>query len=181
MSQIKIIAIEGAESVGKSTIAEMLSDYLDLQLIKFPNESLDSGKQSQRMLNGDDPFDPEFSQYLQNENKIETLSTLTTGTYIVDSFKLSEIVRGLANDADEQNVRSCADLLPDPDITFLITGKNYGYDSDVYGNDPYHTMITELYLTEAKHSSGRIEIINNEKSIDAVFEEVFSKLRGIDF
>lgn len=177
MSQLKIIAIEGAETTGKSTIATMLSDYLDLELIKFPNESLDSGKQSRRMLNGDDLFDPAFSQYLQNENKIETLSALIPGTYIFDSFKLSEIVHGLANDADEQYVRSCADLLPDPDITFLLTGKSYSYDTDV----TYHSMITKLYLTEAKNSSGRIEIINNEKPIDDVFEEVFRKLRGIDF
>lgn len=175
MSQLKIIAIEGAESVGKSTIAEMLADDLDIKLIKFPNESLDSGK----LLNDDDPLDPAFSRY--HENKIDALRTLRRGTYIFDGFKLSEIIYGLANGANEQDVRSCANLLPDPDITFLITGKSYGYDTDVYGNDPYHSMITKLYLTEAKNSSGRIEIINNEKPIDDVFEEVFRKLRGIDF
>lgn len=181
MSQLKIIAIEGAESVGKSTIAKMLSDYLDLELIKFPNERLDSGKQITEMLNDDDPFDPEYLQYLQNENKIDTIHALMPGTYIFDRFKLYEIVYGLASGVREQYVRSCAYLLPDPDITFLITGKSYRYDTDIYGNDPYHSMITQLYLTEAKNSSGRIEIINNEKPIDDVFEEVFRKLRGMDF
>lgn len=158
MSQLKIIAIEGADSVGKSTIAKMLSDYLDLELIKFPNGSLESGERSRLMLNA-----------------------LIPGTYVFDTYKLSEIVYGLVNDVDEQYVRSRADILPDPDITFLITGKSYRYDTDIYGNDPYHSMITKLYLTEAKNSSGRIEIINNEKPIDDVFEEVFRKFRGIDF
>lgn len=179
MSRIKIIAIEGGDHVGKSTIAEMLSDYLDIELIKFPNERLGSGKQSRRMLNDDDPFDPEYMQYLQNENKIDTLKTLVPGTYIFDRFKLSEIVDGLANGVNEQYVRSCADLLPDPDITFLLTGRSYGHDAGIYGNDEYQSTITKLYLTEAKNSSGRIEIINNEKSADAVLEEVFRKMRGI--
>lgn len=181
MSQIKIIAIEGGDNVGKSTIAKMLSDYLDIELIKFPNEQLESGKRIRKMLNGDDPFDPEYLQNLQNENKIDTIHALMPGTYIFDRYKISEIVYGLANGVNEQSVRSCAYLLPDPDITFLLTGKSYGYDADIYGNDAYQSTITQLYLTEAKNSSGRIEIINNEKPIDDVFEEVVRKLRGIDF
>lgn len=179
MSQLKIIAIEGADNVGKSTLAQTLSDYLDIELVKFPNERLGSGKQARRMLNDEDQFDPEYWQYLQNENKIDILKTLVSGTYIFDRFKLSEIVYGLANGVNEQCVRSCADLLPDPDITFLLTGRSYGHDADIYSNDEYQTVITKLYLTEAKNSSGRIEIINNEKSADAVLEEVFRKMRGI--
>lgn len=150
MSRIKIIAIDGGDNVGKSTIAKMLSDYLDIELIKFPNE-----------------------------NKIDTLKTLTPGTYIFDRYKISEVVDGLANGVNEQYVRNSADLLPDPDITFLLTGRSYGHDADIYGNDEYQSTITKLYLTEAKNSSGRIEIINNEKSADAVLEEVFRKMRGI--
>jgi len=180
MSQIKIIAIEGAENTGKSTIAEMLSDYSDIELIKFPNERLDSGKQIRRMLNGDDPFDPEYLQDLQHENKIDTLKIVTSGTYIFDRFKLSEIVYGLANDIPGPYVRNSADLLPDPDITFLLTGKSYGFDANVYGNDEFQSTITELYIAEAKNSSGRICIINNEKSIDDVFGEVMRALRGVD-
>lgn len=180
MSQLKIIAIEGGESTGKSTIAEMLSDFFDIKLIKFPNERLDSGYKIRRMLDGDDPFYPEYAQYLQNENKIETLKTLMPGTYIFDTFKLSEIVYGLANEVHEKYVRKCADLLPDPDITFLLTGKSYGYVADLFGDDDYQTTITELYLTEAKNSSGRVEIIYNKRPLDAVFVDVLWKVRGLD-
>lgn len=180
MSRIKIIAFEGANNSGKSTLAEMLSDYSDIELIKFPNERLDSGKRIRSMLNGDDPFDPEYLQELHNENKIDTLNTIVPGTYIFDMFKLSEIVYGLANDVPGEYVRNAADLLPDPEITFLLTGKSYGYDADIYGNDEYQSMITKMYLAEAKNSSGRIKIINNEKSIDEVFGEVMWELRGID-
>jgi len=179
MSQIQIIAFEGADNVGKSTLAEMLSDYLDRKLIKFPNESIDSGKQIRRMLNGNDPFDPAYSQVLQNENKIDTLKTIRPGTYIFDRFKLSEIVYGIANELSRYDVMALADGLPDPDITFLITGRSYGYDADIYGDDEYQSTITKLYLTEAKNSSGRIDTINNEKSIDDVFGEVTWALRGI--
>jgi len=172
---MKIIAIEGPDGYGKSTIARMLSEKTGYKLIKFPNETLYSGELIRKMLTGKEKLRPDVFQQLQNINKEITIKNLPNGTYIFDRYKLSEIVYGLANGLKEVNVMNLADCLPDPDITFIFVGKSYKLDNDVFGNDKYQDRIAKLFKRVGKTAGGNIIYVNNEKPIDAVFNEIFER------
>jgi thymidylate kinase len=172
---MKIITFEGHDNSGKSTLANMLSKETGYELVKFPNDDIDSGKRIARMLKGIDPFDPEYFQELQNENKQERIKNIGTGTYIFDRYKLSEIVYGLANEIPRTLIMCLADGLPDPDVTFILVGKSYGQDSDIYGKEDYQERIKELYKQEGKNACGNVFYISNERTIS----EVFGEIKGI--
>ena len=183
MTLLKTITFVGPDGSGKNTVAKLLSTHTGYEIVEFPNEKLWSGKRIRQILNKKIPFEAAGFQSLQNSNKKETLRRLDPKkTYINVRGKMCEIVYGIANGLPEEWVRENADQLPDPDITFLLIGTSYGkLNDDIYCDPKYQSLITELYLKEAKNHSGRVEIINNEKKeIEDIFEEAKGKLRGID-
>lgn len=182
----KMLVIDGRDGAGKTTLAIRLSKYLHAEYLKFPNEKIYSGQVLRKILNKELPFEPASFQWLQIGNRLETYKTLENGkTYVCDRNKMSGYVYGKTDGLPEEWLREALDFIPDPDLTLVITGKSYKRDSDIYGDEAYQSQISELFLVEAKNRSGRIEIINNEKSIDPVismeevFEEAKGKLRGI--
>lgn len=175
-----IIAFEGADRYGKSTLAKMLAEKKKYTYVKFPNTNYYSGKIIYQILEGKLPFEPASFQALQILNRFETFADFDPkGNYVFDRFKLSGIVYGLADNLPEDWIRKVCDFMPDPDITFVIVGKAYSKDSDIYGSDEHQEKIKELFLREAKKAGGRIEIINNEKPIESVFNEILGQLGGI--
>jgi len=177
---MRIIAFEGHDNSGKSTLAEMLSKSTGYELIKFPNEKLFSGQRIRAILNKNEPFEPASFQALQDSNKKETLRRLDpTKTYIFDRFKLSEIVYGLADGLPEEWVRENADLMPDPDVTVILVGVSYGNDGDIYSSDKHQEKIKELYKQEGKKASGNVIYVLNEVPIKVVFEKVYNGVKGV--
>ncbi|MDD4588835.1 MAG: hypothetical protein PHG06_00200 [Parabacteroides sp.] len=174
-----VIAVSGPDNFGKTVYAERLAKESGFEYVKFPNEKLESGILIRRMLNRLDPFDPALLQVLQNENKLETLYDLKNKNYIFDRYKLSEIVYGLANGLSSEYVMDLADLLPDPDITIIITGRPYGQDNDVYSDLAFQRRVKELYREEGKKAGGRIIWICNYGTIDEVFERIVHQLEGV--
>lgn len=175
-----IIALEGPDKYGKSTLAKKLAEKLKYTYVKFPNTNYFSGEIIYQILEGKLPFEPASFQALQILNRFEAFKDLDPrGNYVFDRYKLSGIVYGLNDNLPEEWIRKVCDLLPDPDITFVLVGKPYSKDNDIYGSDEYQGKIKELFLRKAKKAGGRIELVNNEKSIDAVFNEILGKLGGI--
>lgn len=175
----KIIVFEGADGTWKTTLSKMLAEKLGYNYIKFPNENTAGGRYAREVINREMEFDSILYQISQNTDKRCTFRDLTDGNYIFDRYKLSEIVYGYANGLTEEEIMDLADKLPDPDITFLMVGKSYKLDDDIFGNPEYQEKVKELFLREAKKAGGRVELINNEKSIEAVFNEILGKLGGI--
>lgn len=179
-----IIAFEGADGLGKTTQAKLLAEKLHCRYIKFPNEDKFSGKRIRELLNFEHFFEPASFQALQIVNRLESLEMMreaeaSDGGIILDRFSLSGIVYGLVEGLPEEWLREVIGFLPTPDLTFLFVGEPYTQDRDVYGDTAKQARIAELYLKEAKTSSGRIELIHNGKSIEAIHEEILGKLRGI--
>jgi thymidylate kinase len=174
-----VIAFEGPDKFGKTVLSEMLARESGFEYLKFPNEKIESGILIRRMLNGLDPFDPALLQVLQNQNKLETLYNLKDKNYIFDRYKLSEIVYGLANGLSPGYVMDLADLLPNPDITILLTGRPYGQDNDVYSSSEFQRRVKELFKEEGKNAGGRVIWICNYGTIDEVFSEIVRKLQGV--
>jgi thymidylate kinase len=174
-----VIAFEGPDKFGKTVLSETLAIESGFEYLKFPNEKIESGILIRRMLNRLDPFDPALLQVLQNKNKLETLYNLKDKNYIFDRYKLSEIVYGLANGLSPEYVMDLADLLPNPDITILVTGRPYGQDDDVYSNPAFQKRVKQLYKEEGKNAGGRVIWICNLHTIDEVFSEIVRKLEGV--
>jgi len=172
-----IIAVEGPDKFGKSTICALLSKKLNATLIKFPNENFESGKTLRDILNKKLPFEPMSFQALQIVNRLETYETLDPRkTYVCDRGKLSGIVYALADGLPEEWVRKTADYLPDPDVTVLIMGRPYGRDSDIYSGVEYQKTIRELYRVEGKNAGGKVVYVCNQGSIGDVFERVLRRV-----
>lgn len=179
-----IIAVEGADGLGKTTQAKLLAEKLNCKYIKFPNEDKFSGKRIRELLNFEHFFEPASFQALQIINRLESLEMMREaetkdGGIILDRFSLSGIVCGLVDGLPEEWLREVIGFLPTPDLTFLFVGDPYTQDKDVYGDAEKQAKIAELYLKEAKNSPGRIELIYNGKSIEAVHEEILGKLKGV--
>ncbi len=178
------IVFEGPDKLGKSTQAKLLANELNCKCIKYPDENTFSGERIREILNFEYFFEPASFQALQILNRLESLEMVEAaeakdGYVVLDRFSLSGIVYGLADGLPEDWLRKVIGLLPVPDLTFLFVGIPYSQDADIYGDTEKQSKIAELYLKEAKNSTSRIEIINNEKSIEDVFKEIVGKLGGI--
>jgi thymidylate kinase len=178
------IAVCGIDRIGKTTLSENLAKYLKWDKLKFPNYSLDSGQRIDWMLQGKEAFDPEYFQLLQNQNKLETLSTLPDGKYIFDRYKLSEIIYGIANGLPEAWVRKLAAKVPDPDLTIVLHGKPHCQDRSIFKDAEYQNKVSELYFQECRDKCPKKYILVDVdgKTPDDVldFVIIMLKLRGID-
>jgi dTMP kinase len=177
---MRIIVLEGPDKLGKTTQAKLLADALRCEYIKFPNESYYSGKKIRKILNGELPFEPASFQALQIINRFETFDNLDqNGTYVCDRGTLSGVVYGQTDGLPREWIIDISKNLPAPDITFVFVGTPYEQDADIYGDVEKQRLIAELYKEEAKKISGRVELIHNGRSTEAIHKEILGKLRGI--
>lgn len=174
-----IIAIEGPDRFGKTSLAHKLAERLRCTYIKFPNEELDSGKDLRKIMNGGLLFNLTAYQKLQNENKLETLESLPEGNYIFDRYKLSEVVYGKANELSNDVIERFADRLPDPDITVLVVGRPYGKDNDIFSSTEYQKKVKELYNEAVKNADGRVIRVCNYGTPDEMLNKVMRELMGV--
>lgn len=171
------ILVEGPDGFGKTTLCRALSKALNVEYIKFPNESFESGKTLRKIINKELPFEPMSFQALQIVNRLETYETLDPRkTYVMDRGKLSGIVYALADGLPEEWVRKTMDFIHDADITVIVTGRPYKKDSDIYSDIEYQKTIKRLYREEGKRMDGRVIWVCNyatpEEMLQAVLKEV---------
>ena len=176
-----IIAIEGIDRIGKTSLSIKLAEWLGWKYQKFPNYELDSGERILWMLQGLEVLDPEYYQELQNRNKLETLEFLSEGNYVFDRYKLSEVVYGLVNGLPEKWVRELAAKLPEPDVTIILHGEPFETDDSVFKDSELQKEISEKYLKEWKDSN-EYELFNvNDKCKGELLEDALFLLeeRGL--
>lgn len=173
---MKIIAIEGADRLSKSTQAKLLSEKLGWIYIKFPNEDYYSGKIIRKILKEELPFEPVSFQALQILNRFETFEHLDpTQNYVFDRYKLSGIVYGLADGLPEEWIREICDLLPDPEITIVFFGHPFGEDTDIYGSKEHQSKISKIYDNEIL-VRGHPSLFVNGQTVEELFDELLMKL-----
>ena len=172
-----IICVEGPDGFGKSTLCASLSKSLNAELIKFPNENIESGKRLRQIINKVYSFEPMSFQALQIINRLETFETLDpTKNYIFDRGKLSGMVYALADGLPENWARKVLDYTPDADITVIITGRSYREDNDIYSDSDYQRRIKQLYMEEGKRVCGRVVWVCNYNTPDEMLRVVLSEV-----
>lgn len=185
---MKIIAIEGPDGTGKSTLAPRLAEKLGWKLIKFPDYKSGTGQAIKAMLSGEEEFEPGYFLELQHYNKVDVIKTLDPrGCYVFDRGVLSERVYALANGIDEDEVDAYrydtpySDIIiPDPDVTIILRGRSFKNDNDIFTNEEFQLKVQDLYFRESKRISGNIiRVSNEEKSADEVFEFVHGKVKEV--
>lgn len=132
-----LVALEGIDGCGKSTLAKMLFDYLNtkhynVQIIKFPTQDNLFGRMIHTILNGNryelHPFALQMIFALDKYCNLEKLINHKDKVIILDRYILSSIAYGLYDlskikSIDSRDIKALEQLtayLPQPDITFYI-------------------------------------------------------------
>jgi thymidylate kinase len=149
----------GGDNVGKTTIAKKLAATTNIPYFKFPygsdNDTIEdvySGKRIRSILNGEFQCDPIAFQALQLINKMEAIPHLRKleqhyGAVIVDRWNLSAVIYGAIDGVDiVWNTKICKffDDQIKPSLMFVLTGKPFKIDKDIYGQ--HQEEIQKMYL-----------------------------------
>lgn len=170
---IKIITFEGPDGFGKTTYCKELCEAIGAEYVKFPNEKLESGGTLRKIINKELPYEPVSFQALNIINRLETLQVLEDGkTYIFDRYKLSGIIYGILSGVSEELVEYMHTLLPDPDLTFIILGRCYREDNDIYSAKEFQENVLKFYTKEAMKFKDKVVTICNTRTIDEVMETI---------
>jgi dTMP kinase len=114
-----LVALEGIDACGKSTLASLLSEALGMRILKFPDYTTSTGERILALLQqgGGDPY---TLQALMNANKIEKMPRLRRENLILDRYMDSAIVYGMADGVPWEWMHAQIAVLPQPLISFLL-------------------------------------------------------------
>lgn len=195
----KLIVFEGANEVGKSTLAALLYTELKTkgvacELFAFPgSEDGTLGRHVNDLHHGAARFgvrriQPTSLQLLHVAAHVDAIDTKITPALsqdkvvILDRFWWSTWVYGTANSANEESLKMMLDLERNhwgkvlPDVVFLVT-RNAPitplYEMPAWRN------IAALYSDLAKHERPRylIETVHNDRSLEKTYSEVSRSVR----
>lgn len=131
---------EGIDRIGKTTVAEEVCAKLKFKYMKFPNESLTTGKVIRKILQGIIPYEPYSFQGL---NALDKYLTPIFGKVICDRYSLSQTIYGLNDGLPKEYLDEICKKLPTPDATFIFTGFPFCEDTEIFSETT--TKIAELY------------------------------------
>jgi thymidylate kinase len=143
-----IIAIEGLDGSGKTTLGKLLAARLGGHYLKFPNRQTTSGKLIDHHLRSSAYVLPESFQALQVVNRIEQLPTLlachnhATHHVVCDRYTASGLVYGRQDGLARADIETWNQCLPPANLSVLlavdpvcIDGERLkGRDREVYEN-----------------------------------------------
>lgn len=143
-----IIAIEGLDGCGKTTLAKLLAARLAGAYLKFPNRETTSGRCIDLQLRHRTVMWPESFQALQVVNRIEQLPTLVRSKgspvchCVCDRYTASAVVYGMQDGLSEADLATWNQSLPKPDLNILLSvdpvcidrDRLKGRDREVYEN-----------------------------------------------
>lgn len=191
MRKGKLIAIEGVDGVGKSTIMKMLKDNLtredfSVHTLKFPSKDTRIGKLINAYLFKQTYFTPETLQLLYEADKYEFQfklnNSLKTVDYVlIDRYLLSSIVYGKLRGLDISWMLQLQQGLIKPDITIVL-------DKPPVLENRKLLDIEEQNIIRIQKARGLFKsyyglyngvLINADKPIENVFNDVLDIVLGV--
>lgn len=195
-----IIALEGIDQSGKTTISKLLLDKLTkipnkfskISLRQFPDRSTFTGKIIDDFLNGKNEVNQKIIQMLftcnRYEVKQEDEQKLNNNELIIyDRSQYSGIVYGMAHDLDKEWCYSLEKYTLEPDLIFYLditpekaSRRRLNMTPDRYENIKLQKKVYKIYQDISKEE-GFISIdatLNKNKIVDIITECIlkFNKL-----
>ncbi len=126
-----IIAIEGLDGCGKTTVSKLLAAQLGATYLKFPDRTTASGRVIDKVLrqHGTEcgyTMPPEAFQALQVVNRVEKLqvlwgvSALRDEHVVCDRYTATGLVYGLQDGLNRDDLEVWDSCLPPPDLSVLL-------------------------------------------------------------
>lgn len=116
-----IVALEGIDGSGKTTIGRMLAERLCCPFQVFPDRSTPIGKKLDLMMKaGREHIDPLIFQALQTMNRVECWAALTLPLVVCDRYIASAYVYGAADGLDQATLRDLNAFLPSAALHILL-------------------------------------------------------------
>jgi len=191
----KFIVLEGLDGSGQSTQVSLLGDFFikngkDVVLTKEPTQNSEAGKKIKKILEEKIEIDPLEFQKLYAQDREEHLKkviipALKRGkTVISDRYFFSTFAFGSAHGADLEELIKMNDNFLYPDLIFLLKVNSKicierierrADPKTLFEKQERLAKVWEAYEKLASRFEN-IKIIDGEKPIEQVFEEVKSYL-----
>lgn len=194
-----LILIEGLDRSGKSTQAEILTQKLDAQLIKYPDRLTPIGKIIDKYLTDKSFHLPDQAAHLlflanRWESAQQIVDLLRSGKNIImDRYIYSGIAYSLAKKGAEMDsfdwLYGPDRGLPKPDLTIFLTisleelSSRKGYGEERYEQIEFQKKVKACFLEILDASDPAIIIADVDGlSIDQVTEKLWTivELKGVD-
>ena len=185
-----LIAIEGIDGAGKTTIARFLRDELEKRgfsviLLKEPTD----GEYGRRIKEAEDRFDPEEELQLflldrKEDVEKNILPALREGKVVImDRYYISSIAYQGARGLDLDEIRKMnEEIAPKPDLIIILDVspqeglKRVGKRGSrtVFEEESYLAEVRENFLRigEKMGENGNVKVINAERELEEVKKDV---------
>lgn len=177
----RIIVIEGADGTGKDTVVNLLHRKIgNSTIVRFPNRDNLTGHLIDKILRKEEPFPNGcLFQSLQLANKIETLVDIEKQNFNPDLFIFcryieSSLVYGAMDGLPLGFSEDINSILPEPLMTFILYGKNYGHNSEHYETIDIQNNVSEKYreLSYKYHWNMISNLGTPEEIVDEIIEKI---------
>lgn len=173
---MRIVAIEGPDGVGKTTLIESLLTFFKLLGVSvayrhFPRYNTDLGKFIKSVLMGQSKIDPKWFQLLYSADRLDFSSNEYKrlknqfDILLVDRYILSGIVYGMMCGLPIDYIWQVEQQVVKPDLNIILQVKNV----DVLLNRMKNRLTRDIYETR-QHLQ---QVIQYYDLMGAVFSDVF--------
>ena len=162
------VVFEGADNLGKTTVAKIVCERLGFKYMKFPNPDLYSGQILRKILQKKLPFEPASFQAL---NIVDRIFTSMSGNVIIDRYIDSGKVYGESDGLPSEWVDQLNSILLQPDLVFVFTGEPFTTDNEHYDNSEKVVAGYRKLLEDHKCDPRYVEIRAN-RAIEEVVDEI---------
>ena len=189
------ITFEGADGCGKTTQINLLKDYLEKSgyeviLTREPGAKGLGEKVREILLNYDGVVSDRCESFLFLADRAQNIDIIVkpavaSGKIVLCDRHIDSTVayQGYGRRLDIERIKMLNNLATDgkkPDLTIVFdidvatSMERVGKDKDRMENAgiDFHNRVRNGYLEIAKEEPERIKVINSEKSIDEVFEDL---------
>lgn len=178
----RIITIEGADGTGKDTVTDLLHEKIpNSYVVRFPDRTNKTGNVLNKILKKELPFpDPLLFQSLMLANKIETLHNIDLNPnirpewFIFCRYVPSGLIYGNYDGLPIGLTVEINSVLPESSRTFVLTGKNYGHNTEHYEQTEIQRWISEEYIRLAELFNW--ELVSNLETPEEIADIIKRKM-----